>query len=1028
MKKRLLMLFLSVFLLAVQAMAQQVTVTGKITSSEDGQPIPGATVKVKGTSIATQANTNGIYTIKANTGDVLQFAYLGMVTKEQVVGASAAMNVTLVPDSKALNEVVVTAFGITREKKSLGYSAQTVKGEEIAQTQRDNFLNALQGRIAGATITPTTGTPGASATMVIRGGVSLDGDNQPLFVVDGLPISNRTFSEYSLVGQGTFNRQSDYGNKAMDINPEEIESLTILKGPEASALYGTEGASGAVIITTKKAKAGAVRVTYNNNFRIENTYRYPEVQSVYGGGAGGVFDEEQRTRTFFGAKYPAGRQMFDNLANFYKTGFTQKHGASLEGGTDKFSLRTSLNYTDQTGIIPGTGFNSVNGKITSTSKISDKFNMDASLNLISNRTDKTYKGVSSPMLSALSWPRTDDMRNYLTPLGERRVIAGSLGGELDNPYWGVNRNPNWDKSNRVMANFGLNYKPLEWLSMVGRVGADIYSQNGLSGYDIQSYEANKPNTTYSGGGLNTYNANEKLVTASFFATAKKDFGKFKPVFRVGADLRDGSYQVNAQFGTRLYQPNFFSMNNIDPTTHRVAYSNELKRKVGFVASAELGYSDFLFLTLTGRQDLSSTLPQKNYSFFYPATSLSFVFSDLPGMKEQKWMSFGKLRGSWGQSGKDARVAYITDNKLIAQQSTGGGYALDVTLGNPNLEAEFTTQKEVGLEMGFLNNRLSFDFTLWESVSDKQISAPRLSYATGAVLQYVNSGKIRSRGFELLLKGSPIRNKNFSWDVSANASRSRGNIIALPAGQDVFYLSDSWLFDNVRAQYALGNSLSSFAGIDYIRNNNGDLLINPANGMPIKGEGFTYIGDRAPDIMVGLTNSFTYKNFNLSFLLDLRKGGDIYNATEHYLYARGLSKLSLDRETPRIIKGVMRDGLENTANPTPNNVVVIPYITTTYYSQFYNTMDFLEKDINWIRLKDITLAYNFPKAIFERSKTVKSLNVFLTGTDLLLITNYKGVDPSVNGLSAASGGLGGTGIDFGSVGLPRGVNIGLRVGF
>lgn len=1016
------------FLLAIQAMAQQITVTGKVTSAEDGLPIPGASVKIKGTTTAVQTSPTGLYTIKTKAGDVLQFIYLGLTTKEETVGTATTINVVLSADSKSLNEVVVTAFGITRDKKALGYSAQTLKGEDIANTQRENFLNALQGRVAGATITPTTGLPGSSASIVIRGGVSLDGDNQPLFVVDGLPISNRTFSEYNLVGQGTFNRQSDYGNKAMDINPEEIESITILKGPEASALYGTEGASGAVIITTKKAKAGTARVTYSNNFRVENTYRYPDVQTTYGGGAGGIFDEEQRTRTFFGAKYPANKTLYDNVGNFYKTGFTQKHNATVEGGSEKLSLRAGVSYTDQKGYVPGTAFNSINAKLSGTSKISDKISMDASLNLISSRTDKTYKGVSSPMLSALSWPLTDDMRNYLTPLGERRTITGSLSGELDNPYWGVNRNPNWDKNNRVLGNVGITYKPLSWLSMIGRVGADIYSQVGLSGYDIQSYEANRSQTSYSGGGLNTYNANERLVTASFFATAKKDFGKFKPVFRVGADIKDDSYQVNAQFGTRLYQPNFFSMNNIDPTTHRVAYTDELKRKVGFVASAELGYDDYLYLTLTGRQDLSSTLPQQNYSFFYPATSLSFVFSELPAVKKLNWLSFGKLRASWGQSGKDARVPYITDNKLVAQQTTGGGYALDVTLGNPNLKAEFTTASEIGLEMGFLKDRLSFDFTYFQNVSDKQITAPRLSYATGAVLQYINSGKIRTRGFELLVKGTPFKTKDFSWDISANASRSRGYILSLPAGQDVFYLSDTWLFDNVRAQYAVGNSLSSFAGIDYLRNNKGELLINPTNGMPIKDVNFTQMGDRAPDIMVGITNSFTYKNFNLSFLLDLRKGGDIYNATELYLYARGLSKLSTDREVPRIIKGVMRDGLENSATPTANNVVVIPYITTTYYSTFYNTADFLEKDINWLRLKDVTLAYNFPKSTFANSKTFKSLNVFVTGTDLLLITNYKGVDPSVNGLSAASGGLGGTGIDFGSVGLPRGLNFGVRVGF
>ncbi|PYF75610.1 SusC/RagA family TonB-linked outer membrane protein [Pedobacter nutrimenti] len=1028
MNKKILMLLWGIILLATHVAAQQISVTGRVTSLQDGQPIPGVSVKIKGSQTGAQTSVAGSYSIKAKKGDILVYSYIGMLEQEKTVGENTIINVALAENNNALNEVVVTAMGITRNKKALGYSAQTLQGSDIAQTQRDNFLNALQGRVAGATITPTTGTPGASSTMIIRGAVSLDGDNQPLFVVDGLPISNRTFSEYNLVGQGSFNRQNDYGNRAMDINPEEIESITILKGPEASALYGTEGASGAVIITTKKAKAGVARVNYSNSFRIEQTYRYPEVQTVYAGGAGGIFDEEQRTRTYFGSKYPANKTLYNNIANFYKTGFTQKHNASIEGGSEKLSFRTGVSYTNQTGVVPGTGYVNFNGKISGASKISEKISMNASLNLISSKTDKTYKGVSSPMLSALSWPRTDDMRNYLTPAGERRILGTSFGGELDNPYWGVDRNPNWDKMNRVLGNIVIDYKPAEWLFMSARAGADIFSQVGLSAYDIQSYEANKSATTNSGGGLNTYNANERLINASFIATAKKDFGKFKPILRIGGDIKDDSYQVNSQFGTRFYQANFFSMNNVDPTTQRVAYTDELKRKVGFFASAEFGYDNYLYLTLTGRQDMSSTLPQKNYSFFYPATSLSFVFSELPAFKKMNWLSFGKLRASWGQSGKDARVAYITSNKLIAQTTTGGGYAMDTTAGNPDLEAEFTTSKEIGMEMGFFNNRLSFDFSYYQQLSDKQIVAPRLSYASGSVLQYINSGKIRHRGFELMVKGNPVKTKNFSWDISANVARVKGYILSLPANQDAFYVSDTWLYDNVRAQYSLGGSVSSFAGIDFLRNKDGQLLINPTNGMPIKDVNFTPMGDRAPSVTMGLTNSFTYKNFNLSFLLDIRKGGDIYNATELYLYARGLSKLSLDREVPRVIQGVLRDGLENSANPTKNNIVVIPYITTSYYSTYYNTADFLQKNVNWIRLKDITLSYNLPKSVFANSRVIKNMNVFFTGTDLLLITNYKGVDPSVNGLSAASGGLGGTGIDFGSVGLPRGYNLGVRIGF
>ncbi|WP_285060436.1 SusC/RagA family TonB-linked outer membrane protein [Pedobacter ginsengisoli] len=1028
MKRKLLMLFLGTFLLTIQAMAQQMTVTGKITSAEDGLPIPGASVKIKGTNTAAQTNAEGVYMIKANAGDVLQFIYLGMAAKEQTVSASGTINIVLNPDPKALNEVIVTAQGIERTKRALGYDAQTIKGAEIAGSQRENFINALQGRVAGVTITPTNGTPGASSSIIIRGAVSLDGDNQPLFVIDGLPISNNTFSEYNLVGQGTYNRQNDYGNRGMDINPADIESVTILKGPEAAALYGTQGASGAVVITTKKAKAGKATVAYNNVFKFDNAYRFPDVQTVYGGGAGGIFDEEVRTRTYFGAKYPDRFKRYDNLGAFYQTGFTQRHNASVSGGTDALSVRSSVSYTNQKGVIEGTDFNSINARLTGVSKISPKFSMNGSFNLVSSSTNKTFKGASSPMLSVLSWPVIDDITNRYTATGARRTIGTTLGGELDNPLWAMENNPNFDKVSRVIGNYGVDYKPLDWLNISLKAGVDIYTMQGLSGYHPEAYGANLSGTTYSGGGMNTFSENKVLYNGTFVVNAKKTFGKFTPRLTVGYDINDDRDQVTSQFGTRFYQAGFFSMNNTDPTTQRVQYTDIYKRKMGVFAQTELGYAEMLYLTLTGRQDFSSTLNPGDVGFFYPATSLSFVFTELPLFKKMTWLSEGKFRASWGQGGKDARTAYIKKTKLIAQTTTGGGFATDVTLGNPNLGAEFTTTTDLGMDLSFLKNRLSMNFSYYFTKSDGQITAPRLSYATGAILAYINSGVIKNRGFELTVSGKPILKEDFSWGITANVTRQRGEIISLPGGQTTFYVSDSWLADNVRKQYFVGNSVSALAGTDYLRNKNGETLINPVNGMPIKDTNFTPLGDAAPDFGLGVSNSLTYKNFNLNFLLDIRKGGDIYNATEAYLYARGLSKLSLDREQPRIIKGVMRDGLENTDNPTPNNIVVIPYITTSYYSTFYNVKDFIEKDINWLRLKEVTLSYSLPKTLFASSKVFKSASIFATGTDLLLISNYKGVDPSVNGLSAASGGTGGSGIDFGSFGLPRTYSFGINVGF
>jgi TonB-linked SusC/RagA family outer membrane protein len=1021
MKKALLML-LGVFLFVTATLAQEKTVTGKVTD-EDGLTLPGVSVKVKGTGTGVSTRADGNYSIRVSLGAVLQFSFIGTVTEERTVGEGNLINVTLSTSTNSLNEVVVTAFGITREKKAVGYATQTIQGGDIAKTQRENFLNALQGRVAGATITPSSGLPGSSSQMIIRGAVSFDGDNQPLFVVDGLPISNRTFSDYDAVGQGSFNRTNDYSNKAMDINPEDIQSISILKGPEASALYGTDGASGAVIITTKRAKVGSVALNYNNSFRLENVNKFPEVQTEYGPGSGGFFDDD--VRTYFGSKYPANSTFYNNLSNFYKTGFTQKHSLSVEGGTEALSIRFSSSYDDQDGVMPGTGFNRLNSKLTGTAKLSPKISMNTSLSFISSSTQKTYKGANSPMISVLSWPIIDDMRVYLTPEGNRRVIdpAGSLTVELDNPYWGVEKNPNTEKSNRLLGNFGFDYKPSNWLSIAARAGADTYSEQILSAYHPQSFSGAGPR-----GSLNTSGGNSRLFNGSLVASVKKNFGKFSPVLRIGSNMDYSKYEVTSTRGEKFFKQDFYSMNNTDPTSQRVYTSEANRRKVGVFGNFELGYNDLLYLTLTGRYDKSSTLPRGNQGFFYPATSLSFVFSELKPFQNLSVLSFGKLRASYGESGKDARTPYVTATRLVPQSTTGGGFSTDVTAGNPNLEAEFTKAAEAGIELGFFKDRLSFDFSYYRTLSDKQITAPRLSYATGAILQYVNGGKIRYRGFELMAKGTPIKTRDFAWDMTANFSRSRGNILALPGGQETFYLSDTWLFANVRAQYAVGSSVSSFGANAFARNKDGNLLINPSNGMPIRTTIFEQLGDRAPDLSVGFTNSFTYKNLNLSFLLDIRKGGDIYNATELYLYARGLSRLSLDRELPRVITGVLRDGLENSASPTQNNIAIIPYVTQTYYSSFYSEQDFIQKDVNWIRLKDITLSYNLPKSLIERTKVAKSASVFVTGTDLFMFTNYKGIDPAVNGLNASSGGLGGSGIDYGNLGLPRGVNFGVRLGF
>ena len=438
------------------------------------------------------------------------------------------------------------------------------------------------------------------------------------------------------------------------------------------------------------------------------------------------------------------------------------------------------------------------------------------------------------------------------------------------------------------------------------------------------------------------------------------------------------------------------------------------------------------MTLTGRNEWSSTLPNENISFFYPSVSTSFIFTELEPLRGiNHILSYGKLRGSWARVGKDANP-YSIRAFLEPKATTGGGFGYGFTGPSPDLRPEMTTSYEFGTELKFFNNRFGIDATYFNKLSEDQIVQDmRLSYATGFVLQAFNAGKMRTEGIELQLNAAPVVNTNFTWDVLANFTHLWSELISLPTGVNEFYMSDTWLYGNVRNGSVIGGPLTTLTGFDYQRNEAGELLIDPNTGYPLRDlTEWKIVGDRQPDFTIGLTNSFTYKNMSLSFLLDFRKGGDIYNATEHLLTARGLSMRTLDREKPVVFDGVLKDGNENSANPTRNTKVIDPSRDMNYWSTSYGLpeINFIEKDINWVRLRDVTFNYNLTPNMLSRVNFIKSGSVFVTATDLFILTNYSGLDPVVNGNSAAVGGSGGVGFDYGNFPMPIGVNFGVRVGF
>lgn len=1024
MNHRVFRLLLGLLLLAAPAMAQGQNVTGKVTS-EQGTALSGVQIVVKGTTVGTATNDVGNYTVRAAQGQVLVFRLIGHAPLERTVGSETVINVSLRRVATQLDATVVTALGLTSMQRSIGTAQQSVDGPAIAQTGRENFINALQGRVAGVEVTSSSGVPGASASITIRGVSSISSSNQPLMIVDGLPIDNKTFNTQSLTsdapgGTTAFsNRGVDFTNRSADINPEDIETLVVLKGPEASALYGIEAANGAIVITTKRGRAGQGGFEYSNSFRLDGTRTNPKVQRTYGPTttSGGNLGEFQ----YFGTPYADTTTFYNNIDGFFRTAVTARHNLSFSGAApdNRINYRLALSSDNNQGVVPGADYSRRNLTGATQLQVNDWIRTDLSMAYSYTSNDQSWKGAGGPLIGLLLWPQTDDAKDYLTPAGTRRRITNlaTSAAEVDNPYFNVAKNRNGTKNNRLITNLGFVLTPMSWGSLKTNLGVDGYTfENLLLRHPESAFGANvngildvATDVVRNINSQTVLNINRYEITGDIGVTGF-----------VGNAIKDEKSVVNGSRGENFLDNDFVSVNNTLTRTNRSVITQ--RRSVSLFGSATVDYKDYLFLNVTGRNDWTSTIPTDRNSFFYPSVNASFIFSDaFPSVA--KYVT-GKLRAGYAEVGKDARP-YAFRPSLEFKTTSFGGYGYGFTGPNLGLSPEFARSYEMGAELGFLEDRVGLDVTVYrKQTKDQIVNDIRGSYATGFILFNLNGAVTRNTGLEVTLRGSPLLKQDFSWDVLVNFDRARGKVLELPNALPESYVSDTWLYNNVRNGTSAGLSTRSLTGQFYLRNDAGDILIDPSNGLPIRSTAFIDAGyDRQPDFSVGLTNTLTYKKFSLSFLLDFRKGGDILNATEHFLTARGLSERTLDRETPRVIPGVLRDGRENTATPTRNNIVVIPAVQTGYYTSMSEEL-FIEKDINWMRLKDVTLRYELPGE-WLRARTA---SVFVTGTDLFVITNYSGLDPIVNGNSAAVGGSGGQGIDYGNFPIPRGLAFGLKVAF
>jgi TonB-linked SusC/RagA family outer membrane protein len=1027
---RIISLLTGSLLLASQALAQQKTVSGRVTG-EDGGPLLGVQVLVRGTNTGGLTNADGRYAVRADVGQVIQYRLIGLAPEARTVGAEDVINVQMKKVATQLDAVVVSALGQTAVQRSLGFSQQSVEGSAIAATQRENFINALQGRVAGVEVVSSSGVPGASSSITIRGVSSISSSNQPLMIVDGLPLDNKTLNTNVLAsdapgsGFAFSNRGIDFTNRAADLNPNDIETLVVLKGPEASALYGIDAANGAIVITTKRGRAGTGGLEYSTSMRVETTRSEPDVQRTYGPttvGSSGLLG----SFFYFGAPYPSGTQFFNNVDGFFRTALTQKHNLAFSGAAadNKINYRLAFSGDNQQGVIPNSDFRRLNATGASQAQVNNWLRADLSMQYTVGDNTQPWKGDFGPLLGLLAWPGTDNAKDWKTAAGSRRRLTTlATTAEIDNPYFSVERNLNAARNSRLFANAGFILTPFEWGSLKTNLGLDGYTtENRILRHPESALGSNN------NGILDEANDVVRNLNAQTLLNINPQtlWGDLSISGLVGNQISDSRSNVNSLLGRDFLDPNFVSINNTNLRTNRTTLSQ--RRLVSLFGQASFNYADYLYVNVTGRNDWTSTIPVERNSFFYPSISTSFVFSDA-FESVGKFMT-GKLRAAYAEVGRDARP-YAYRPSLEFKTTSYGGYGYGFTGPNLDLKPEFARSYEVGTELTFFDNRLGLDVTRYiKRTKDQIVNDIRGSYGTGFILFNLNGAVTENKGWEVTLRGTPLQGREFSWDFIANFERARGKVLELPNALPESYVSDTWLYGNIRNGVTPGQSTRSLTGFFYLRNQKCELLIDPTTGLPIRsnlfisgacGENTGY--DRQSNFTIGLTNTFTYRRATLNFLLDLRRGGDVFNGTEHFLTSRGLSPRTLDRETPRIVQGVLRDGKENSATPTRNNIVVIPAVTPLFYTGISEEL-FIEKDIHWVRLRDVTLRYLLPGRLLR----AKDLSAFITATDLFLLTNYSGLDPIVNGNTAAVGGSGAAGVDVGNFPIPRGYNFGFQVRF
>ncbi|MFL9831617.1 SusC/RagA family TonB-linked outer membrane protein [Flavobacterium sp. ARAG 55.4] len=1010
-----------------QAQAQ-ITVKGTVTEAKSGFPLPGANVIVKGTTNGISTDMDGKYSISVpGQSAILVFSYIGSVSKEVTVGNQTAINVSLTEDAEQLGEVVVTALGIKREKKAITYSAQNVDVDEISQARSLNVANSLSGKVAGLNFSTTSNGVGSSSRITLRGNRSLNGNNQPLYVIDGVPISNGTTNSNPDIDTGGTTQPDGISN----INPEDIASMTVLKGPSAAALYGSRASNGVIVITTKSGKAGKTSVSLSSNFMASSAYNLMNLQNEYGQGSNGVYNPTSssswggkldgsqvsnwqlvRNPNFEGPATQSYSAQPDNVIDFYKTGYNLANTLTVTSGTEKAQAYFSYTNTKAEGIVGGNKLDRHNLNLRLTSKISDKLTLDAKTNYIVQDIDNLLRtGEESIGTSAYLLPRSiafNDYKNfeYFDAAGQRQMNyfideTGSPGG---NPYWSALRDDaRTDKRNRFIGLASLKYEFTKTLSLQGRAGLDqMTNKNVRNRYATIAFNNNL------GSYSESYETVSELNVDALLSYNEK-FGDFSVGLNAGASaLQQKSSALNS--GGVLSKRNFFALSNVQTIQSTSTVSE--KRINSVYGFGQLGFKNFLFLDLTARNDWSSTLPE---DYFYPSVGLSAVISDMVALPEV--ISFAKLRASYAQVGNDTNP-YQTLPLLSYIGGNGGMLYGQTTAANRNLKPEISSSTEFGADIRFFNNRLGLDFTYFKTLTDNQIfyiNTPESSAYSRAI---VNGGDIENEGIELTLTATPVETEDFTWDITANYASYKSKVKSIFEGRDELVLGEGRL---VRSKVIVGGEYGDLYIKGFQRDPNGNIIVNSA-GIPLATNGFDVrAGNFNPDWTAGFKNNFKYKDFNLSFLVDFRIGGEVISYTQARQAGLGVNDITLaGREGGIVVPGVVSNG-NGTFTPNTTSITAEQYWTAI--GQRTPVAEPFIYDATNIRLREVVLGYSLPKRLLEKS-SLSSIDFSLVGRNLFFFVNKaKYFDPEAG---AGTGNL--QGIESFNIPSTREYGVNVKFGF